>query len=864
MNILEEMKQRIVLFDGAMGTMLQKAGIGMGDLPETWNILHPDKVEKIHRAYLDAGADIIGTNTFGANRLKYSGDPFSLEEVVAGAFSCAKDAVKSAGHGAVALDLGPTGRLLRPMGDLDFEDAVAIYAEVVELGVRYGADAILIETMSDMHELKAAVLAAKEHSDLPVFATCVFDESGKMLTGGTPRAMVAMLEGLRVDALGTNCSLGPKQMLKTARELVKYASVPVICTPNAGLPRSENGITVYDVGPEEFAEDIAAILDTGVSAVGGCCGTTPEHIRLVKKVTEGREAPVITEKTETIVTSYAAAQTIGNYPVIVGERINPTGKKKMAQALRDRDFGYILNMALEQQDKGAHILDVNVGLPGIDEKSVLCETVRQLQSITEIPLEIDTSNFTAMEAAMRTYNGKPMVNSVSGKKESMDAVFPLVRKYGGVVVALALDDDGIPADSDGRVRIAGRICEEAERYGIPKKDIIIDCLCLTVSADKNGALVTLDALQRVHDELGVKTILGVSNISFGLPQRMIINQTFYTMALQKGLDAAIINPCADGMMRAYYSYRVLTAQDENCAQYIDIYNSYRPPLPKGAVWEEDIQEYPGTKTLFPGQSAAGTQTIKTGRHEVPETGPDNGKDNGTGIGPEGTPAKDQGKVRTGGSASTDKDRMISCVEKGLKEEAAKCAARLLHQTDALDVINDCLIPALNQVGSDFEKGKVFLPQLLMSAEAAKSAFAVLQTSMKTEEDGGRKRGTVILATVRGDIHDIGKNIVKVLLESYRFDVVDLGRDVPPEVIVKETLARHAKLVGLSALMTTTVVNMEETIRQLHAAAPDVKIMVGGAVMTKDYARSIHADRYCRDAMASVQYAEEILVQTPLV
>lgn len=862
MNILEEMKKRIVLFDGAMGTMLQRAGIGMGELPETWNLLHPDKVTKIHKDYLDAGADIIGTNTFGANRLKYSGRPYSLEDVVGGAFSCAKEAVREARHGAIALDLGPTGRLLKPMGDLDFEEAVSIYAEVVKIGVRCGAEAILIETMSDMHELKAAVLAAKENSDLPVFATCVFDESGKMLTGGTPKAMVAMLEGLRVDALGTNCSLGPKQMLKTARELVRYASVPVICTPNAGLPRSENGVAVYDVGPDEFAEDITAILDAGVSAVGGCCGTTPEHIRRVKAVAEGRKAPVITEKTETIVTSYAAAQTIGEYPVIVGERINPTGKKKMAQALRDKDFGYILNMALEQQDKGAHILDVNVGLPGSDEKSALCETVRQLQSITELPLEIDTSDFSAMEAAMRIYDGKAMVNSVSGKKESMDAVFPLVRKYGGVVVALALDDNGIPSDSEGRIRVARKIYEEAAKYGIPKKDIIIDCLCLTVSADKKSALVTLDALRRVHEELGGKTILGVSNISFGLPQRMIINQTFYTMALQQGLDAAIINPCADGMMRAYYGYRVLTAHDENCADYIRVYSSYRSPLPKGAVWEEDVQDFLNSQKQSSGQEKAGSEAI---------TGNGSGSAGLAGAALENSVSSRAAAMETpassaAGSGKTDPDmlRMTVCVEKGLKEEAAKCAGRLLRKTDALDVINSCMIPALNQVGNDFEKGKVFLPQLLMSAEAAKSAFEVLKESMEKSGAGGEKRGTVILATVKGDIHDIGKNIVKVLLESYRFDVIDLGRDVPPEVVVKTAVEHHVKLVGLSALMTTTVANMKETIRQLHEADPDVKIMVGGAVMTKDYAQAIHADRYCRDAMASVQYAEEVLVQTPAV
>ncbi len=834
MDIRRTMKERIILFDGAMGTMLQKAGIGLGELPESWNLLHPDTVIQIHKDYLDAGADMISTNTFGANRLKIRGDEFTLSQVVKGAFDCAHKAVRQAGHGLVALDLGPTGRLLKPMGDLDFEEAVSVYAEVVELGVQYGADAILIETMSDMHELKAAVLAAKEHSSLPVFATCVFDESGKMLTGGTPKAVVAMLEGLHVDALGTNCSLGPRQMLKTARELLRYASVPVICTPNAGLPRSENGETVYDVGPEKFAEDISDLLDAGVSAVGGCCGTTPGHIRAVKKVTEGRKAPVIVQKQETIVTSYAVAQTIGKRPVIVGERINPTGKKKMAQALRDQNYSYILDMALEQQGKGAHILDVNVGVPGTDETSALCETIRQIQSISELPLQIDTSSIQAMEAAMRVYNGKPMVNSVSGKKESMDAVFPLVKKYGGVVVALALDENGIPDTSEGRVRVAGKILEEAKKYGIPEKDIIIDCLCMTVSADPSGALVTLDTLKRVHEELKAKTILGVSNISFGLPQRAFINQTFFTMALQNGLNAAIINPCSEGMKAAFDAYMVLTAEDENCGAYISTYADFKPALPKGAVWEEDLRKIlkEGSTSDFDFDTAKAGKKIEKNQRSL------------------------SGNAEL--TENPDAARLIQCIRKGLREEAQKSAEALLLSREALEIINQCMIPALNEVGKDFEQGKVFLPQLLMSAEAARGVFAVLKERMEASGQGGNRRGSVILATVKGDIHDIGKNIVKVLLESYRFDVIDLGRDVPPETVVETAVRRKVRLVGLSALMTTTVANMEETIRQLHEKAPDVKIMVGGAVMTERYAASIHADRYCKDAMASVQYAEEVL------
>ncbi len=827
MSVLNDLKNRVLLFDGGCGSLLQAAGLKAGELPETWNILHPDIITGMHRDYLDAGADIIKTNTFGANCFKYNGvTKYQLPDIIGAAFSCAKEAVAAVGHGYVALDIGPTGKLLKPMGDLGFEDAVETYAEVVREGVKCGADLILIETMSDLYELKAAVLAAKENSDLPVFATVVFDRAGKLLTGGTPEAAVALLEGLGADAIGTNCSLGPAQMIPMVKDLVRYASVPVVVNPNAGLPRSEGGKTVYDVGPEEFAQTMETILDLGVSAIGGCCGTTPAYIRLLKELTEGRKAPVLTEKPETIVTSYAIAQEIGDDPVIIGERINPTGKKKFKQALEAHDMGYILNLGLDQQKKGAHILDVNVGLPGIDERERMVETVEELQSIIELPLQIDTSDPAAMESAMRIYNGKPMINSVSGKQESMDAVFPLAAKYGGVVVALALDERGIPESADERIEIAEKIYREAARYGIPKKDIVIDCLCLTVSSEPQGALTTLEAVRRIH-EMGGRTILGVSNISFGLPERPVINSAFYTMALQAGLSAAIINPNSDVMMRSYYAYRALTARDPQCGSYIGHFSNYRPPLPKGAIWAEDAASL-NLKELSDSDKKEKKEPAASDREIL---NPD----------PEGP----------GG-------RLLQSVRSGLKDQAGQAAEAALKEEDALDIINRYMIPALDQVGKEFENGKVFLPQLLMSAEAAKAAFDVIKDHMASSGETAEGKGKVILATVKGDIHDIGKNIVKVLLENYSYDVIDLGRDVPPETIVERAIEDHVPVVGLSALMTTTVASMEETIRQLRKSAPWVKICVGGAVMTQDYADRIGADGYCRDAMATVEFAKKVI------
>lgn len=807
MNLLGQIKERIVYCDGGMGSLLQAEGLQAGELPGTWNITRPEVLLKIHRAYLDAGADIITANTFGADSLKYHDQTeYTTEQIVRAAIRIAKRAVAESGRQAyTALDIGPTGKLLKPLGDLAFEDAYKLFQEEVLIGAEEGADLILIETMSDSYEAKAAVLAAKENSSLPVFVTVTFDAKGKLLTGGNAASVVAMLEGLGVDALGVNCGLGPVQMKDIVKELLMVASVPVIVNPNAGLPRSEGGKTVYDIGSDEFAAEMREIAEMGARVVGGCCGTTPEHIR--KTVGLCREvAPVpVTAKNRTVISSFSQAVVIGKDPVIIGERINPTGKSKFKQALRDNNLEYILREGVTQQDHGAHVLDVNVGLPEIDEPSMMEAVVKELQSVIDLPLQIDTSNTEAMERAMRIYNGKPLINSVNGKTESMDAVFPLVKKYGGVVVALTLDESGIPETAEGRIQIAKKIYARAAEYGIGAEDIVIDALCLTVSSDSKGALTTLETLRRVRDELHGKTILGVSNISFGLPQREIINASFFTMALQNGLSAAIINPNSEAMMRAYYSYRALADLDARCEDYIRIYSGQTAALGESAV-KGQPREGAGDKTA--------------------------GISGGPGL--------------------------AESIEKGLKERSAEAVKALLTGQDALTIINSEMIPALDRVGKGFEAGTVFLPQLLMSAEAAKAAFEIIKARMQASGQAQEKKGTIILATVKGDIHDIGKNIVKVLLENYSYEVIDLGKDVPPEAVVEAAIERQVPLVGLSALMTTTVPSMEETIRQLREKAPWARVMVGGAVLTEEYAETIGADRYCRDAMASVNYAQEIL------
>lgn len=790
--LLERLGKELLYFDGGMGTLLQSKGLKPGELPEVWNIEHADEVVDIHRQYFEAGSDIVLANTFGANALKFHDASYDLKEIVNAAIeNVKKGACLGAGAGRrtyTALDVGPTGKLLKPMGDLEFEEAYEAFREVMKYGEEAGADLIHIETMSDTYEVKAAVLAAKENTELPVFATMIFDEKGKLLTGGDVPSVVALLEGLRVDALGINCGMGPEQMLPILEEILAYTSLPVIVKPNAGLPKQRDGQVYYDVDPEQFARTMEKIVHMGACVIGGCCGTTPGHICAMIDRTKGLSVVPPSRKDLTIVSSYGKAVVLGEKPVIIGERINPTGKKKFKQALKDHDLDYILKEGIMQQDKGAHILDVNVGLPDIDEAAMMQEVVTQLQSVTSLPLQIDTVDAKAMEAAMRIYNGKPMVNSVNGKKESMDEVFPLIRKYGGVVIGLTIDEEGIPQTAEGRVKVAGKIIEEAGKYGIDKKDIVIDVLAMTISSEPEGAKVTLDALKGVREAYGVRTVLGVSNISFGLPYRPAINSNFYTMAMQNGLSAGIINPSSEDMMRSYYSFCALMNYDSNCEAYIRQY---------------------GSQPVLPAASEGSRMTLK------------------------------------------------EAIEKGLKEEAHHATRTLLKEQEPLSIINQYLIPALDVVGKGFEKGTIFLPQLLMSADAAKIAFAVLKDELAKSGGDMEKKDKIILATVKGDIHDIGKNIVKVLLENYSFDVIDLGKDVPPKTIVETAIKEEVSLVGLSALMTTTVTSMEETIRLLRKHKPDCKVMVGGAVLNQDYADMIGADFYGKDAMQSVYYAQRI-------
>jgi Methionine synthase I, cobalamin-binding domain len=792
-KITELLGKQLLFFDGAMGTMLQGSGLRAGELPELLNITDPGLITSVHRKYYDAGCHIATVNTFGANAGKLRDSGYSVEQVVSAAIACAREArEQSAGtqEKFIAMDMGPIGRLIEPMGDLSFDEAYSLFAEMSSCGEKAGADLILIETMGATYEVKAAVLAAKENTSLPVFVTCAFDASGKTFTGADCEAVAALLEGLRVDAFGLNCGLGPDELYPVIKKFTEIASKPLIFNPNAGLPKQKDGATYFEVEPQAFASSMRKAARLGLGVMGGCCGTTPDHMSAMIKVCRDIPARKIADKGFTMVSSYTHAVRIGEKPVIVGERINPTGKKRFKEALLNDDISYILGEGVSQQDAGAHILDVNVGMPGIDEPSMLVKAVTRLQGVTDLPLQIDTSNVVAMEQALRRYNGKPLINSVSGKEESMRAVFPLVKKYGGTVVGLALDDSGIPSTAEGRVAIARKIIQTAAEYGISRKDIIIDGLTLTVSAEPDSANVTLETLRRVKEELGVCTTLGVSNISFGLPRREIVNSVFFTCALNAGLDCAIINPKSEPMMNSYYSYRALRGFDPACTDYIAKY------------------------------SAAA----------------------------EAIPAKVSEAVS-----------LRSAVVSGLADAAAAAVkSRVSSDTpdDPMRMITDDLIPALNEVGDGFEKGTVFLPQLLMSAEAAKAAFEVLKEAL-AGSGSDKKLGRVILATVKDDIHDIGKNIVKVLLENYRFEVIDLGRDVPAETILENVRRFDIKAVGLSALMTTTVVRMEETIRLLRKETPDVRVFVGGAVLTEEYAMQIGADAYCRDAMASVRYCQRI-------
>lgn len=790
MEFKERLGKEILFFDGAMGTMLQERGLQTGEIPELWNVTHEDIILDVHKLYLEAGCDIVKANTFGINPFKMEGTGYTCEELTKKGIALVKRAIAETGKKAyTALDIGSLGKLLEPLGELPFEEAYEAFKPVCIAGEQAGADLVLIETMNDTYEIKAAVLAAKENTNLPIVVTMVFDESGKLLTGADMEAAVAMLEGLRVDAIGLNCGFGPDVMKEFLPKLREVCSVPIVVNPNAGLPVVVDGKTCFHVGPEEFASIMTEIAEEGISVMGGCCGTTPAHIKALVESCKGKKPLKLFDKGRSVVSSYTHAVVLNERPKIIGERINPTGKSRLKQALRENDLEYIYKEALAQQDMGAHILDVNVGLPEIDEVEMMKSVLTGLQGITDLPLQIDTSDMVAMEQGMRLYNGKPLINSVNGKKESMDAVFPLVAKYGGMVVCLTLDENGIPETAEGRIEIAKRIIAEAERYGIHKKDLLMDTLCMTISTGQENAKITLDALDYVRNTLGVHTTLGVSNVSFGLPQRELVNTAFYTIALSRGLSAGIINPNSEKMMAAYHAYCALNASDVQCVDYINIY-SQQADAPKKTSDKKEV-------TLY------------------------------------------------------------DAVVRGLIDSAYQAAKKELETREPLAVIDEDLIPALDKVGQGFEKKTVFLPQLLMSADAAKAGFDAIKEFLQAKGDASESKGTIVIATVKGDIHDIGKNIVKVLLENYGFDVIDLGKDVPPETVVETAKEHNVKLVGLSALMTTTVVNMETTIKMLKEELPNCKVMVGGAVLTQTYADMIGADFYSKDAMGSVRYANEL-------
>ena len=801
MSLRELLKTGPFYLDGGMGTLLQGKGLKPGEAPERWGLTHTDAITEIQKNYYLAGSDMVLSNTFGVHPLRYS--LAECEEMVRTAIACADRARREIGDGKerfVALDIGPCGQLLKPLGNLPFEEAVQGFAEVVRLGVKYGADCIFIETMNDGAEARAALLAAKENSDLPVLVSNAYGADGKLMTGGTPESVVAMLEGLGADAVGVNCSLGPDALAPIVERYLEAASVPVLMKPNAGLPQEKDGKTFFNVDPEEFSRQILPLIRKGLRIMGGCCGTTPEYIRTLKQAAEDIVPPAIEPKTRTVIASRGQTIELGRNPVVIGERINPTGKKRLRKALEEGDMAYVLNEAIVQEEHGAEVLDVNVGTPGVDEPALLEQAVQELQSVTDLPLQLDTSDPEAMRRALRVYNGKALINSVNGKQEVMDAIFPLVKKYGGAVVALTLDEGGIPGTAEGRLAIAERILKEAEKYGIGRKDILFDTLTMTVSTDGNAAQITLDALKMIREKTGCGTVLGVSNVSFGLPVREVLGSIFLTLALDSGLSAAIMNPLSERMMGAMISYRTLTGRDANCASYIRFAN-----------------ELPTMQAVAPAAQAGGT--------------------------PKETEAKG----------------LRRAVVKGLCREAANLARAALEEGKAgLDLVTEEIIPALDEVGQGFEAKRIFLPQLMMSAEAAEAAVAEIKKKASSGGDAQASKGTVVLATVKGDIHDIGKNIVKLLLENYGFTVADLGKDVPPETVLEAVERLHAPICGLSARMTTTVPAMAETVKLVHEKAPWCKIMVGGAVLTEEYAREIGADGYGKDAMASVRLAERYM------
>ena len=849
---------RPLLLDGGMGTLLQAKGLSPGESPEDWNVDRPDDIAEIHRAYSAAGSQVLYANTFGANRLKYHGR-YSVEEVVRAGIAVAHRAKDGHEEIKVALDIGPTGRLLKPAGDLDFDEAVSAFAETIRAALfpvpcSLFPDLLVIETMSDVRELKAAVLAAKETCDLPIVATVSLNEDGKLLTGGSVECVAALLESLDVAAYGFNCGLGPDRMLPYVERLARLSTKPIVVKPNAGLPTVVDGKTVFSVGPEAFAADVAKLVKAGASIVGGCCGTTPEHISRLTTLERGR-CPSSADLSPTVVSSGTSVVELSPHQgLIIGERINPTGKKALKEAYAKGDTAYVLREAVKQVDAGARILDVNCGVPGLDEAALLAQTVENVQSVAPCPLQLDTADPKALERALRQVNGKPLVNSVNGKRESMEAVFPLVKKYGGVIVALCLDESGIPPTSEGRLAIARRILEEGAKYGFAKKDFVFDALTLAVSSDPQAAVVTLETVKRLTDELGVNTVLGVSNVSFGLPNRPALNNAMYALAKRAGLSAAIANPAMIREEVEQAAEEVLMGRDKNCERWIERQQSLREDPPR-----EPPREYARLPRSDFAEALAATDAVG-----LPSVPPVSRSDFAEAL------------------AATDvQASLVAAIKRGLKEDARTAAEAMLKSgLEAMEVIQTAIVPALEEVGRGFEKGTVFLPQLLMAADAAGEAFAIIKKAMANAGAGRTKlllgeplgeyavsprsdfvssgsRRSIVLATVKGDIHDIGKNIVRALLENYGFDVIDLGRDVPPEKIVETALREHAILVGLSALMTTTVGAMAETIRQLKAVGFSGKTCVGGAVVTQDYADSIGADFYAKDAMRTVRIAESL-------
>lgn len=853
-----------VFFDGGMGTMIQKTGVVGYSIPEDLNFYHPEIIKDIHHQYLEAGANVLTANSFGANPIKLEEGRFTTEEYITEAIKLQKESIEeyenshpeTKGKHFCSWDSGQIGKLLEPMGTLTFDEAYEAFKECALIAEKAGADLAIIETMSDLYEVKAAVLAIQENTKLPVVTTMTFQSNLRTLTGADVLTCVTYLESLHVDVLGFNCGGSLDEDEKLADEFCRYAHLPVLSQPNAGLPVVVNGKDVFKVEPEEFSESQLKNFAKGVSLLGGCCGTTPGHIKAVADKIKSKGLKISDADrslgNNTYICSYNKAIQVGGSagPRIIGERINPTGKKKCKEALQNKDMNFILSEAESQINGGAHILDVNTGLPGIDESEMMTLAVKTIQAAFNTPLQLDSSEDKVLEHALRYYNGKALVNSVNGKQEVMDKVLPLIKHYGGSLVALCIDEDGIAPTAEGRVRVAEKIIAEAARYGIPVRDIFIDTLTLTVSSEQKAALETVRAIRILKEKYGsqgIQFVLGVSNISFGLPRRDIINSRFFELALDAGLTAAIINPASQSMMDSYRAYRSLAGFDENCLEYIETYTGTVDPTTakaKEKILLDAVAD--GTISISVNTPESSSQTV------TPRRAP---------VKPGDAVEKKNESSESRLFADKDEDILIKIIEKGFKDQAAGATEKLLATRQPVEIIDNCIVPALDNVGKDFEKGKKFLPQLLLSAETVSNSFSKIKETMENSGQAQESKGTVVIATVFGDIHDIGKNIVKAMLENYGYEVIDLGKNVPAEEIVETVISRDIKLVGLSALMTTTVANMEETIKQLHKAleenSKECKIVVGGAVLTEDYAERIGADYYSKDAMQTVAIAKEI-------